>query len=488
MERGPAIAIGPMEGAEGRRVEPAPAAPARLRALERLNVRVAVADALTLEGAVLLAYVLRFGLRPFGPADWAVVALCLPAWVVVSGAWGIHHLHRLDPVEELRRILGGVSLCLVFVWSVSFWSHASFSRGWIGLSWILAVGLLLLERRAWRAWLDRRRRAGELRLRTLVVGTNPEGERLAAALGRSLAFEPVGFVWTGVGDPRLDGLPRAGDLERVAETARTFRADCLFVAASAISEEQMFGLIHLARREGLELRVAANLPSVHAARVLLQPVDRVGGAMSLALQPVRLTGPQAALKRAMDVVLSALTLVLLSPLFLVIALAVRLDSPGPALYRQVRATKDGRPFRMLKFRTMRTDAEEDVRREGLDPSRPFFKLEGEDARITRVGRWLRRTSLDELPQLWNVLKGEMSLVGPRPLPIEQVRANPELLAARHEVRAGLTGWWQVQGRSDLELEEALRMDAFYIENWSVWLDLHILVRTAGAVLRGRGAR
>ncbi|GBC87430.1 UDP-glucose:undecaprenyl-phosphate glucose-1-phosphate transferase [bacterium HR12] len=431
---------------------------------------------------------LRLGPVPLAPTEWVVVALCAPAWLTVSAAWGLHRFHRLDAAEELRRVVGAVSLCLVLVWSVSFWSHASFSRGWIGLSWALGLVLVLAHRYGWHRWLRRRRERGELRLRTLVVGTTEEGGRIAEALARSAAFEPVGFVWTGVGDPTLDGLPRAGDLSRVAEAAGEHGADCLFVAPSAVSEEQMFGLIRLARREGLELRVAANLPSVYATRVSLQPVDRVGGAMSLAIQPVRLSGPQAALKRAFDLVGSALALLLLSPFLAAIALAVKLDSPGPVLYRQTRATRHGRPFTMLKFRTMREGAEDELRREGLDPARPYFKLDGEDPRITRVGRWLRRTSLDELPQLWNVLRGEMSLVGPRPLPIEQVHANPDLLEARHEVRGGLTGWWQVQGRSEVPLEEALRMDAFYIENWSLTLDLSILLRTVGAVLRGEGAR
>lgn len=482
----PPVAVG--EVGARTRATAAERAGGTVRALDRLGVAMAVAETVIMVGAVVLAHVLRYGPRMLAPIEWAVVALCAPTWLVSSAAWRLHRFHRFDPAEELRRVVSAVSLCLVLVWSVSFWSHTSVSRGWIGLSWMLALACILGNRALWHAWLRRRRREGELRLRTLVVGTTGEGGRIAEALARSIAYEPVGFVWTGLGDPRLDGLPRAGDLSRVVEAARHHGADCLFVAPSAVTEEQMFHLIRLARREGLELRVGANLPAVYATRVSLQPVDRTGGAMSLALQPVRLTGPQAALKRAFDIVGSALAMVLLSPFLAAIALAVKLDSPGPVLYRQTRATRHGRPFTMLKFRTMREGAEEELRREGLDPTSPFFKTDDEDPRITRVGRWLRRTSLDELPQLWNVLKGEMSLVGPRPLPIEQVEANPDLLAARHEVRAGLTGWWQVQGRSDVPLDEALRMDAFYIENWSFALDLLILARTVGAVVRGEGAR
>lgn len=473
--------------AGGTRADAIPA-PATGRALARIGLAVALLDALLLPASLTLAHVIRFGLIwPPGPERLAI-ALAGPAWVLVVGLWGLRHPHRISVAEEIRRVVGAVSTTVVLTWTAAFWWQAAVSRGWLGISWLLGTAVLLGHHLAWRAVLERARARGALRVRAAVVGTNAEGERLAHLLARSLAFEPVGFVWTGVGDPSLDGLPRLGDVEEVCAGARGLGADCLFVAASAVTEEQMLALVRAARRQGLELRVTANLPGVYATRVTLQPIDEEGGPVALVVPPVRLTGTQAVLKRLFDVVVSTIGLVVLSPVLLAIAVAVRLDSPGLILYRQTRATRGGRPFTMLKFRTMRVDAEEELRGLGVDPSAPFFKVDAEDPTITRVGRFLRRTSLDELPQLWNVLEGDMSLVGPRPLPIEQVRANPELLAARHEVRAGLTGWWQVRGRSDLDTPEALRMDAFYIENWSLWLDLEILARTVGAVLRGAGAR
>jgi lipopolysaccharide/colanic/teichoic acid biosynthesis glycosyltransferase len=178
-------------------------------------------------------------------------------------------------------------------------------------------------------------------------------------------------------------------------------------------------------------------------------------------------------------VASAVLLVSL-PLWPVIALAIRLDSRGPAFFHQERVTKDGRIFRMHKFRTMRTGGP------AFDTTRPFFKLES-DPRLTRVGVFLRRFSLDELPQFWNVIAGEMSLVGPRPLPADQVAANHDLLGPRQAVPAGLTGWWQINGRSRVTPEEALRLDLFYIENWSPTLDLYILLKTFGAVVGRDGA-
>jgi lipopolysaccharide/colanic/teichoic acid biosynthesis glycosyltransferase len=179
-------------------------------------------------------------------------------------------------------------------------------------------------------------------------------------------------------------------------------------------------------------------------------------------------------------------LILALPLMLVIAIGIKLGSRGPVLFRQHRVTKRGRIFEMLKFRTMRANADQILAERGIDSSVPFFKLD-DDPRLTRFGAFLRRFSLDELPQLLNVVKGEMSLVGPRPLPADQVAANLDLLGPRHEVPAGCTGWWQISGRSNVGPEEAVEMDLFYIENWSLGLDIYVLLKTVGAVLSKRGA-
>jgi lipopolysaccharide/colanic/teichoic acid biosynthesis glycosyltransferase len=184
-------------------------------------------------------------------------------------------------------------------------------------------------------------------------------------------------------------------------------------------------------------------------------------------------------------VLAALGLVVASPILLVAAIAIKATSPGPVLFRQDRVTKGIRSFQMYKLRTM-TEGPPLVDEQIADTTVPFFKVK-QDARHTRVGRFLRQTSLDELPQLFNVFKGDMSLVGPRPLPTEQVAAHIELLGPRHEVRSGITGWWQIHGRSDVDPEEAIRMDHFYIENWSPALDLYVLVKTIGVLLTRRGA-
>lgn len=206
--------------------------------------------------------------------------------------------------------------------------------------------------------------------------------------------------------------------------------------------------------------------------------------MAISLRPVHLTGTQAAIKRTFDIVISALALLLALPLMAVIAIAIKLTSEGPVVFKQDRITSGGRTFTMYKFRTMANDVNETLDEDSVDRSQAFFKA---TTAVTPVGRFLRRLSLDELPQLWNILRGDMSLVGPRPLPAEQVVANLELLEPRHEVRAGLTGWWQINGRSDVDPVSSVRMDLFYIENWSLTLDLYILLKTLGAVVVSRGA-
>ena len=213
-------------------------------------------------------------------------------------------------------------------------------------------------------------------------------------------------------------------------------------------------------------------------------VEAAAGEIALRRRTCNPQGLPGHVKRSIDVGVITLMLPVVLPLMALIAAAVKLTSPGPALFRQSRVTQGGRAFVMLKFRTMR-ERRADDRLD--DVSDVFHKLGKNDPRITPIGRTLRRFSLDELPQLFNVLRGDMSLIGPRPLPVDQVAANSELFDGRHEMPAGLSGWWQVNGRSDLDPLTSVRMDLFYIDNWSLGLDLRIVLRTARAILGGRGA-
>jgi exopolysaccharide biosynthesis polyprenyl glycosylphosphotransferase len=262
-------------------------------------------------------------------------------------------------------------------------------------------------------------------------------------------------------------------------------AECVFVASSAIRPDDMPAIAKAVRLEGVEVRVTATLPEVLASRLSVQPL---GGITALSLRPVRLTGSQVIAKFTFDIIVSGFLLLLLSPVLAAIVVAVKATSPGPVLFRQRRVGTRGRPFTMLKFRTMRSGSDalvEELRAvhgvEGV-----MFKLH-KDPRVTHVGRFLRKFSLDELPQLLNVMRGDMSLVGPRPPLPEEVTRYEDWQFDRLEVPPGITGLWQVSGRADLSFDDCVRLDLFYIENWSLSYDLYILSKTVPVLLSQRGA-
>jgi exopolysaccharide biosynthesis polyprenyl glycosylphosphotransferase len=316
-------------------------------------------------------------------------------------------------------------------------------------------------------------------LRTLIIGSTGEAIRLAQTLAApGSGFLPLGYVQPYGRDEAGGALPVLGGIDQLHELIVEQSVDCLFVASTLVESDALEVVSQAGRRQGVQVLVSANMNHVLSSRLALQ---QVGSVIALALRPVRLTGTQAAAKRAFDLVVGGLGLVITLPVWLAAAAAIRLSSAGPVFFHQERVTKGGRTFRMYKFRTMRPDLAANA-----DTTAPFFKVD-QDPRITRVGHLLRKWSLDELPQLWNVLRGEMSLVGPRPLPTEQVAANLQLLGPRHEVPAGMTGWWQINGRSDVAPTQAVRLDAFYIENWSLTFDFYIVLKTMSTVLERKGA-
>ena len=416
--------------------------------------------------------------------DGSVVLLLLSCPLAVGAifsAFQLYRVHLMPSAEEFRRVIVATSVVIAVLVALPWWPVVSLRRLPIVVAWAGALALVLITRRMWHLRVRSARRGRTMVARTLVVGTNDEAIRVWNRLNAEDGFVPAGLVATSAtsGDHPEDRPPIRGHIRDLPGLVADEAADCLFVASSAVEVEEMRLLSRVAQWTETELRVTQNLPEVLSTRLTVRPID---GVVTLSLRPVRLTGAQALSKRMVDVAVSGLALLLLLPVLLLIATAIKLTSPGPVLFRQERVTKGGRIFRMSKFRTMRTGAA----LLGVDPTTPFFKVLN-DPRLTRVGRLLRSFSLDELPQLLNVLKGEMSLVGPRPLWAEQVAANERLLGPRHEVPAGITGWWQINGRSNIDPEEAARLDQFYIENWSLSLDLYIILRTFGAVLARRGA-
>jgi exopolysaccharide biosynthesis polyprenyl glycosylphosphotransferase len=276
------------------------------------------------------------------------------------------------------------------------------------------------------------------------------------------------------------------NLAELRETLdRTEARGVILVGAERLPDDEFLELLRSVRLRGVPLRV------VPGALALMRSRPLFSESMGLPLLEIRypqLDNTQRALKRTLDVAVSLLGLVLLSPLFLAVALAIRLDSPGPILFRQKRVGADGKVFLCYMFRSMYEGAER--RQEELEPLNeavgPVFKMK-DDPRVTPTGRLLRRWSMDELPQLWNVLKGEMSLVGPRPLPVRDFQRMEEAHRRRLGALPGMTGYWQTSGRSNLSFEEMVRLDLYYIENWSLSFDIKIILRTLGAVLRREGA-
>ncbi len=402
--------------------------------------------------------------------------LLVALWLGVCAVLG---LYGLAPSRRNPAALVAAGL----VWSgLAALGAAVYPESGLGLGLILPAalpavaasgGLRLLYERV----VDRVYSRGLARVPVVLVGPEEGRERLRRMVERTPGgYEPVG---------ELDLRGGAVDLPALREELdRTGASGVILIGAERLSDEAFLGLLRSVRLRGVQLRVVPGALALLRSQVRLEG----GGLPLLEVRYPRLDNTQRALKRAMDVTLSFLGLVLLAPLFAAAALAVRLDSPGPVLLRQKRVGADETVFICYKFRSMYLDAEE--RREELEPLNEAggaaFKLR-DDPRVTRVGRVLRRWSIDELPQLINVLKGEMSLVGPRPLPLRDFERMGELHKRRLAALPGMTGYWQISGRSDLPFEEMVRLDLYYIENWSLSFDLKIILKTIGAVLGRRGA-
>jgi exopolysaccharide biosynthesis polyprenyl glycosylphosphotransferase len=362
------------------------------------------------------------------------------------------------------------------------------ARGYVAIA--LPAGLigLLLSRWLWRQWLTLRRAQGEMSGSVLVVGDREHLMDLIRALDSvpAAGYHVVAACCTDADQGDIDRVPVVGNESEAAEIAGRMGVNT--VACTSSSRLGAGGLRPFGwALEGLDvdLVVVPRLTDVAGPRVLTRPV---AGLSLLHVESPIFTGPRLAVKTTIDRSAAALLLILLSPLFAVVAVRIRRSDRGPVFFQQERIGKDGTSFPMLKFRTMLVGAEAALpslldRSEGQGP---LFKL-SDDPRITRVGATLRSYSLDELPQLLNVLRGQMSLVGPRPpLPCE-VETYGNDVRRRLLVKPGMTGLWQINGRSNLSWEESVRFDLYYVENWSVMSDLIILWRTGRAVLRSSGA-
>jgi exopolysaccharide biosynthesis polyprenyl glycosylphosphotransferase len=341
-------------------------------------------------------------------------------------------------------------------------------------------GALVYVRHELSTWLDTRAFAqAQFRRRVLWVGTPEENRRLRDALTRA---ERMVIEETGEFDPA------AQPAEEFVRLLHDQAVNVVILNLAGVDRAQASRVLLACAHEGVEVLVRPGLFALPSSRVT---IDQFGGEAVFFFRAQAASPTHLVIKQAFDYALGSLLLLLFAPLLGLVALIIRLTSPGPALYRQTRAGLNGRPFAMFKFRSMTADAEQ--RQAGLagrnEMRGPVFKV-SDDPRVTRFGRFLRRHSLDELPQLWNVVRGEMSLVGPRPLPVEEVRRfDDDAHRRRLSIKPGLTCLWQISGRNDIaDFTDWVRLDLAYIDNWSLWLDFKILVATVPVALFGKGGR
>jgi exopolysaccharide biosynthesis polyprenyl glycosylphosphotransferase len=482
-------------------LEPAPedsGVQRRSRWIRRYQRGLIVADLATAWVAIATAYLLRFGLSTSVLPN-ALVAAVLPlGWVALIG---INHGYgaRLVGVgaAEFQKIFRAFLHMTALIAFISFVTDAEFARGFVLVALPLALCLNLLTRYAARKWLHAQRARGRAMKSVLLVGDAEAISKFSMVLRRD---EYAGLRVVGacvpsevIADMRtIDTLgeadvPLLGDVDSIVSAVRLSGADTVAVVSSgAIGPEKLRWVSWQLEGSSTDLMVSPGLTEVAGPRLHVMPV---AGLPLLHVEEPKFTGFRRVLKGAFDRSVAALALLLLSPLFLVLILAVRFTSSGPALFRQIRVGRAGSTFVMLKFRSMYADAEErlaSLREQSDHGDGVLFKMR-EDPRVTRVGRFLRKYSLDELPQLINVVLGTMSLVGPRPpLPLEVARYEDHV-HRRLLVKPGLTGLWQISGRSDLSWDESVQLDLRYVENWSLGEDLFILWKTARAVAAGSGA-
>jgi exopolysaccharide biosynthesis polyprenyl glycosylphosphotransferase len=472
------------------------AAMSRRQRWERRYVRALVLCDL-LAGSV--AGAVTFGLR-FGDevTDYnrgymvltALLPLLLMAVLGVSRAYERRFL--FVGTDEYQRVLrGGVGL-IAGAALVSYALDLDLARGYVLAALPMAIGTSIVLRFALRKRLHRRRARGDSLRRVILAGH----ELAVIGMTRQLRREryhglevvgaclPPGHDGVGVGGPQ--GLTVYGTFDDVASAVEQADADTVVVlSCPELDGAALRRMAWRLERDEVDLVVASALVDVAGARTTIRPFD---GLPMLHVEHPRLHGGSRLVKDLFDRLGALVLLIVLGPLLVGLALCVRATSRGPVLFRQVRVGRDGRQFRIFKFRSMYVDAEARLAelRHLNEHDGVLFKIR-EDPRVTRVGRWLRRFSLDELPQLMNVLLGQMSLVGPRPPLPSEVAVYADDVRRRLAVKPGMTGLWQVSGRSDLPWEEAVRLDLRYVENWSLSLDLVILLRTMTAVVRSSGA-
>lgn len=436
----------------------------------------------------------RPGASPFAQLEQlGLLLLVVAGWTAALGLFRTRESRVLCfGVTEYRRVVSASAMTFGVLGILLLVADVDAARPHFLLTLPLGLSALVIDRWLWRKWLARRSDEGASLSRVLVVGTRDEVEYVIEQVRRKLglAYAVVGAI---IESDSLDGrrfgasaIPVSNDFDSVAATAARLGADSVIVAGNPTGRPNFVQeLSWTLEGTATDLILATNLANVAGPRIHLRPLE---GLPLIHVEIPQFEGGRHALKRGFDIVVAGLALAVLLPVFAIIAVVIRLDSDGPALFRQVRVGRDGRLFEMVKFRSMVTTAEAD--RAGLmhrdQGAGALFKIH-DDPRVTRVGRFIRRHSIDELPQLWNILVGDMSVVGPRPPLPSEVNGYEDHVHRRLYIRPGLTGMWQVNGRSSLNWEESVKLDLYYVENWSLVGDLVIMWRTVREIRQPTGA-
>ena len=450
-------------------------------------------DALAIFGAFLLSYYVRVETTALPVADvipfdrYAKLSAAITVvWLVIFALFGLYRLHSTRRgLNEFSRLLAAVLVgSLVVVALIFFGDIDYFSRFVILFGFFTSLILVTLVRTAVRFVQQRLFRYGIGVRRAIIVGTGQPAQALAQALtGSNRGYVILGFVETARANKRK--LKVIGSLSGVATMLKRLRPDELIDADPKLPDQQKLELLALAEDSHIDFRFSSNLTELATSRV---DVTAVAGIPLMTIKPTPLEGWGRIIKRIFDVIGSLIALPFVLILYPFIALAIKIDSRGPVIFTQKRVGREGKMFNYYKFRGMVNNAEKQLPKlkKYNEVSGPVFKMK-DDPRVTKVGRFIRRTSLDELPQVFNVLKGDMSLVGPRPPLPDEVKQYTREQRKRLTIKPGITGPWQVSGRSSIGFDEWVRLDIYYIQNWSLLLDLTILLKTVAVVVTRKGA-
>ncbi|MDP2710644.1 MAG: exopolysaccharide biosynthesis polyprenyl glycosylphosphotransferase [Solirubrobacteraceae bacterium] len=423
------------------------------------------------------------------PERLALALLALPPWLMLLKLYGLYERDSkrvshstLDDIPHIFHALLLASLGLWLLYKLA----APDQRLILGESAVFFVAAMVtvpLARAGARSLAARSARPE----RVLILGGGPMTRVLVRKIRahREYALDPIGYVDAAPArDGERFGLPYLGTIDDLDDVCRTTETERLLAVAGAIDHERLADVVRQMRVLKVRVSLVPDLVDVLGPSV---EIDDIEGITVLGINPPVLNRSSRMLKRIMDVSVAAVVLLLSAPVLIGAAIAVKRSSPGPLLYSQERIGRRGRRFRVHKFRTMVADADKLGADLATESRHPVWLLLDHDPRITAAGRFLRRTSIDELPQLWNVLRGDMSLVGPRPMPPSVHEHITGWGAQRLDLTPGLTGLWQVLGRTAIPFEEMVKLDYLYAANWSLWYDVRLLIRTLPAVVRGRGA-